>query len=74
MLRREKVNKVQCWLVWGNIRPGGVGLGYRICHHVCPIAAPINYTRVVDHIAGSGANTTRLKVRVMTKSLLSDVS
>jgi hypothetical protein len=74
MLKKENVNKVRCLLTWGNIRPGGVSLGYRICHHACPIATPINYTRAVDHIAGSGANTTRLKVRVMTESLLSDVS
>ena len=68
MLKRKKVNEVRWWLTLGNIRPGGVSLGYRICHHVCPIAAPINYTRGAEHTAGSGANATRLKVRVMTSS------
>ena len=62
MLKREKVNKDRWWVTWGNIRPGGVSVGYGICHHMCPIAAPIKYTWVVDHITGSGANATRLKV------------
>jgi hypothetical protein len=51
---------------WGNIRPGGVSVGYRICHHVCPVATPIDHTWVVDHIAGSGTNTARLQTPVVT--------
>ncbi|SRR6266403_1050520 len=58
---------------WGNIRPGGVNIGNRTCQHVCPIAAPITHTWVVNHIAGSGTNITYLIVRVETRSL-SDVS
>lgn len=41
-----------------------MGFGYWICQHVCPIAAPVDYTGPVDHIARGRTDATCLKIQV----------
>jgi len=47
-----------------HIRPRGMGFGYWIRHHVCPIATPVDYTCAVDHIARGRTDAARLKIQV----------